>query len=63
MAGTRGGPPPRGSMKLDNRPRRLLIQGVPSNDEAMQAVRTYYQVHSPVLTSPQTIDSLLSESG
>ncbi|GJJ09424.1 hypothetical protein Clacol_003646 [Clathrus columnatus] len=32
----------RGSMKLDNRPRRLLIQ-IPPNDEAVQAVRAYYQ--------------------
>lgn len=41
--GTRGGPP-RASMKLDNRPRKLLIQGVPANDEAVQAVRNHYQV-------------------
>ncbi|KAF8527861.1 hypothetical protein BU17DRAFT_38588 [Hysterangium stoloniferum] len=38
----RGGPPVRGSMKLDNRPRKLLIQGV-LNEEAVQAVRNHYQ--------------------
>ncbi|KAF8587345.1 hypothetical protein K439DRAFT_1630837 [Ramaria rubella] len=38
----RGGPP-RSSMKLDNRPRKLIIQDVPTNDEAVQAVRNYYQ--------------------
>jgi RNA-binding protein 26 len=40
----RGGPPARGSMKLDNRPRKLLIQDIP-NEEAVQTVRNYYQVY------------------
>ena len=31
-------------MKLDNRPRKLLIKGVPVNDEAVQLVRNHYQV-------------------
>ncbi|KIJ45498.1 hypothetical protein M422DRAFT_74981 [Sphaerobolus stellatus SS14] len=38
----RGGPP-RSSMKLDNRPRKLLIEDVPATEEAIHAVRTYYQ--------------------
>jgi len=38
----RGGPP-RASMKLDNRPRKLLIQELPASDEAVQAVRNHYQ--------------------
>ena len=31
-------------MKLDNRPRKILIQGVPGNDEAVQLVRNHFQV-------------------
>ncbi|TEB39295.1 hypothetical protein FA13DRAFT_1751719 [Coprinellus micaceus] len=43
----RGGPvlrgaPPRGSMKLDNRPKRLLVKGVPSGEEGVQAVKDWY---------------------
>lgn len=45
LARGRGGLP-RGSMKLDNRPRRLFIQNIPSNEEAVQAVRAYYQVNA-----------------
>lgn len=36
----RGGPP-RGSMKLDNRPRRLLIKAV--SDDAVPAIRNWYE--------------------
>ena len=42
--GTGRGGPPRTNMTLDNRPRKLLIQGVPPTDEAVQAVRNHYQV-------------------
>ncbi|OCB88593.1 hypothetical protein A7U60_g4296 [Sanghuangporus baumii] len=39
----RGGPP-RGSMKLDNRPKALFIKGVSSHDpDVVQAVRTWYE--------------------
>jgi len=30
-------------MKLDNRPRKLLIQDLPATEEAIHAVRSYYQ--------------------
>lgn len=40
----RGGPP-RSSMKLDNRPKALLVKGVPSQDpEVVQAIRSWYEV-------------------
>ncbi|KAF9560207.1 hypothetical protein CPC08DRAFT_818389 [Agrocybe pediades] len=38
--GMRGGPP-RGSMKLDNRPKKLLIKGV--SDDNSQALRDWYE--------------------
>ncbi|EJD04034.1 uncharacterized protein FOMMEDRAFT_106444 [Fomitiporia mediterranea MF3/22] len=39
----RGGPP-RGSMKLDNRPKALLVKGVATQDpEVVQAVRSWYE--------------------
>ena len=37
----RGGPP-RASMKLDNRPRKLLVQG--ASQEQLQNVRDWYEV-------------------
>ena len=37
----RGGPP-RTSMKLDNRPKKLVIKGAPQ--EALQSVRDWYEV-------------------
>lgn len=37
----RGGAP-RSSMKLDNRPKKLLIKGV--NEEGVQALRDWYEV-------------------
>ena len=37
----RGGPP-RMNMKLDNRPKKLLVKGAPP--EAVQAVRDWYEV-------------------
>lgn len=37
----RGGPP-RASMKLDNRPKKLLLKGI--NDSGLQAVRDWYEV-------------------
>ncbi len=37
----RGGPP-RGSMKLDNRPKKLLVKGV--NTDQVQAVKEWYEV-------------------
>lgn len=37
----RGGPP-RASMKLDNRPKKLLVKGV--SDEQLQGVRDWYEV-------------------
>lgn len=40
----RGGPP-RMSMKLDNRPKALLVKGAPSSDpEIVQAVRSWFEV-------------------
>ncbi|KAH8120240.1 hypothetical protein DFH11DRAFT_43142 [Phellopilus nigrolimitatus] len=40
---SRGGPP-RASMKLDNRPKALLVKGVSSQDpDVMQAVRSWYE--------------------
>jgi RNA-binding protein 26 len=49
----RGGPvlrgaPPRGSMKLDNRPKRLLVKGVPSGEEGVQAVKDWFSSTSQV---------------
>ena len=38
----RGGPP-RGSMKLDNRPKKLLVKGVP--EDKSQSLRDWYEVH------------------
>ena len=43
----RGGPvmrggPPRGSMKLDNRPKKLLVKGV--HEDGSQALRDWYEV-------------------
>ncbi|KAF8529480.1 hypothetical protein JB92DRAFT_2860770 [Gautieria morchelliformis] len=40
--GGRGGAS-RPRMKLDNRPRKLLIQGIPVNDQAVQLIRNHYQ--------------------
>lgn len=41
----RGGPP-RASMKLDNRPKAVLVKGVTSHDpEIVQAVRDWYEVN------------------
>lgn len=41
----RGGPP-RGSMKLDNRPKSLLVKGISSSDpDATQAIRSFYEVN------------------
>lgn len=37
----RGGPP-RASMKLDNRPKKLLVKGV--SEENSQALRDWYEV-------------------
>lgn len=54
---SRGGGVPRSSMKLDNRPRKLLIQGVPANDEAVQLIRNHYQVCC-ILISSKGVTSL-----
>ncbi|KAG5650444.1 hypothetical protein H0H81_012268 [Sphagnurus paluster] len=37
----RGGPPPRASMKLDNRPKKLLVKGV--REEGTQALRDWFE--------------------
>ena len=42
----RGGPP-RGSMKLDNRPKKLLVKGV--TGDQVQSVRDWYEVSILVL--------------
>jgi len=42
--GPRGGPP-RASMKLDNRPKSLLVKGAISDNE--QALRDWYEVRIP----------------
>ena len=39
----RGGPP-RASMKLDNRPKKLLVKG--ASAESLQAVRDWYEVRT-----------------
>ena len=39
----RGGPP-RASMKLDNRPKKLLVKGI--REDALQALRDWYEVRS-----------------
>ncbi|KAF8078389.1 hypothetical protein FPV67DRAFT_1571260 [Lyophyllum atratum] len=39
--GMRGGPPPRASMKLDNRPKKLLVKGV--REEGVQALRDWFE--------------------
>ncbi|KAI0067886.1 hypothetical protein BV25DRAFT_1911750 [Artomyces pyxidatus] len=49
----RGGPP-RGSMKLDNRPRKLVVKDVDS--DAMQAVRDWYESTGQV-DSIETLES------
>jgi RNA-binding protein 26 len=46
----RGGPP-RASMKLDNRPRKLLVKGV--REDAVQALRDWYEVRVEILSSFQ----------
>ncbi|KAJ2920390.1 hypothetical protein MD484_g46, partial [Candolleomyces efflorescens] len=48
----RGGPalrggPPRGSLKLDNRPKKLLVKGV-EGDEGLQAVKSWYEAGGQV---------------
>ncbi|KAG6866793.1 hypothetical protein C0991_008729 [Blastosporella zonata] len=42
----RGGPPPRASMKLDNRPKKLLVKGV--REEGVQALRDWYETTGQV---------------
>ncbi|TFK76880.1 hypothetical protein BDN72DRAFT_890677 [Pluteus cervinus] len=42
----RGGGPPRGSMKLDNRPKKLLVKGV--TDESVQALKGWYDIGGQV---------------
>ena len=42
----RGGPP-RASMKLDNRPKKLLVKG--ANADQVQSVRDWYEVRRVVL--------------
>ena len=42
----RGGPP-RASMKLDNRPKKLLVKGV--GEEHLQTLRDWYEVHNSSL--------------
>jgi RNA-binding protein 26 len=41
----RGGPV-RGSMKLDNRPKKLLVKGV--HEDGSQALRDWYEVRNPL---------------
>ncbi|KAK7694450.1 hypothetical protein QCA50_001636 [Cerrena zonata] len=48
----RGGPP-RGSMKLDNRPKKLLVKGV--NEAQVQAVRDWYETTGQ-LDTLETVD-------
>ncbi|TCD67536.1 hypothetical protein EIP91_012290 [Steccherinum ochraceum] len=50
----RGGPPPRASMKLDNRPKKLLVKG--ANGDQVQAVRDWYETTGQV-DSVETTDS------
>lgn len=44
--GMRGGPP-RASMKLDNRPKSLLVKGVDTQDtDIIQSIRSWYEVRT-----------------
>jgi RNA-binding protein 26 len=47
-AGVRGGPP-RASMKLDNRPKKLLVKGV--GEEHLQTLRDWYEVCNSLFSS------------
>ncbi|QRW05043.1 Zf-CCCH domain protein [Ceratobasidium sp. AG-Ba] len=38
----RGGPPARGSMKLDNRPRTLVVKGLPDTSEAIDSAKSWF---------------------
>ncbi|KAG9128232.1 hypothetical protein FRC07_002521 [Ceratobasidium sp. 392] len=40
--GGRGAPPARGSMKLDNRPRTLVVKGLPDTPEATESVKAWF---------------------
>lgn len=42
--GRGGGAMPMRSMKLDNRPKKLLVKGTTGNDEALSTVQTHYNV-------------------
>ena len=48
----RGGPP-RTSMKLDNRPKKLVVKGAPQ--EALQSVRDWYEVRVAFIWSYRVI--------
>ncbi|KAF9456156.1 hypothetical protein BDZ94DRAFT_1276397 [Collybia nuda] len=50
----RGGPVPRGSMKLDNRPKKLIVKGV--HDDGVQALRDWFETAGQ-MESLETIDS------
>jgi len=52
----RGGPP-RASMKLDNRPKKLLVKGV--REEGLQALRDWYEVSSSLI-SDQMVQMLMN---
>ncbi|KAG6845674.1 hypothetical protein H0H87_005881 [Tephrocybe sp. NHM501043] len=53
----RGGPPPRASMKLDNRPKKLLVKGV--REEGLQALRDWYETTGQM----DSLDRIDSGSG
>ena len=42
----RGGPPPRASMKLDNRPKKLFVKGATADQ--LQGIRDWYEVRLPL---------------
>ena len=52
----RGGPP-RASMKLDNRPKKLLVKGV--REEGLQALRDWYEVSSSLVNN-QMVQMLMN---
>jgi hypothetical protein len=54
----RGGPIPRASMKLDNRPKKLLVKGV--RDEGVQALRDWFEVRRLLLIIICSLSSNLS---
>lgn len=50
-------------MKLDNRPKKLLIKGTAGNDDALQTVRTWFDVRPPPYASIELSLTSIPEHG